>query len=80
MLPSGATHYPSKRSGCSRNLLHRCVVRREVATNNLRPRQALRVPEPYEEVHMRAAAFMVVQALVARTALAFTVLELDAAE
>ena len=38
------------------------------------------MPEPYEEVHVRAAAPMVVQALVARTALALAVLEFDAAE
>ena len=81
LAPNGRCFPPGPPTmAVARNLLQRCVVRREVATNDLRPRQALRVPEPYEEVHVRAAAPVVVQALVAGTALAFAVLELDAAE
>ena len=38
------------------------------------------MPEPHEEVHVRAAASVVVQALIASTAFAFAVLELNAAE
>ena len=66
-FPPGPPTTRPRDLAASRNLLHRCVVRREVAADDLRPRQAVRMPEPYEEVHVRAAAPMVVQALVART-------------
>ena len=79
-VPSGPAATRPRELAAPDDLLQGRVVGGEVAADDLRPGQTLWMPEPHQEVDMGAAAAVVVETLVARPALPFAVLELDATE